>query len=440
MFLLILRHKFATIKQGNTMLGNHMEHQSSGIPDRVIFHIDCDAFFASVEETFHPEYKAVPMAVAGDPESRRGIILAKNALAKGFGIKTAETIWSARQKCPQLTLVPPRHRAYGEFCGRVNAIYEQYTDQVEQFSIDESFLDVTGSLHLFGKDPTALAHEIRRRVEREIGITVSVGISWNKIFAKLGSDLNKPNGVCLISHENVQTIAWPLPASNLFLIGKNTAEALDRLGVKTIGQLAQADEKLLRQRFGKMGDQMYLYANGLDDSPVARIGQQDPMKSIGNGMTFQRNLVTRQDIRTGLIALCDSVARRLRRADMKCNTVQVTIKNPDLHSIQRQKSIRQPTHLSKELAEVAMEIVEAHWNIGNPIRLLTVTAQNLVPASASVEQLSLFGAGDEKTERSERLEKTMDAIRGRYGRYSIQQGVILHNDLGINDEETEEER
>ena len=194
--------------------------------DRIIFHADCDGFFASVEETYHPEYREIPMAVAGNPENRHGIILAKNTLAKKAGIKTAETIWKAKQKCPDLFLCPPRHQEYSDFCNRINEIYENYTDQVERFSIDESFLDVTGSLHLFGGNPLELAHRIRREVQEKIDLTISIGVSYNKIFAKVGSDYCKPNNAVLITRNNYKQIIWPLPVSDLFMAGRKTCEEL----------------------------------------------------------------------------------------------------------------------------------------------------------------------------------------------------------------------
>ncbi|MCL2299356.1 MAG: DNA polymerase IV, partial [Firmicutes bacterium] len=200
------------------------------MPDRIIFHCDCNAFFASVEETFHPEYKKIPMAVAGDPASRHGIILAKNERAKKYGVQTAETIHSARKKCPGLLLCPPRHGVYGEFCERINAIYETYTDRVERFSIDESFLDMT----FFGSDAPAIAHQLRRRVARETGVTISVGVSWNKIFAKMGSEYKKPNAVTVIDPGNYKKLLWPMPVGELFMVGRTTAQALEKFGIHTI--------------------------------------------------------------------------------------------------------------------------------------------------------------------------------------------------------------
>ncbi|MDR1928296.1 MAG: DNA polymerase IV [Oscillospiraceae bacterium] len=433
-----------------------MSHDCQPGSDRIIFHCDCDSFFASVEETFHPEYKKIPMAVAGDPESRRGIILAKNQLAKGFGVKTAETIWSAKQKCPDLVLAPPRHHTYGEFCVRINAIYADYTDQVERFSVDESWLDVTGSLHIFGqRDAVAncasrlspmeqgakLAHAIRRRVQRETGVTISIGVSWNKIFAKVASDINKPNNICVVTRENYRDVIWSLPVRDLFGVGHKAAEELHRHYIRTIGDLAAADEKMLRRLFGKMGGELHSSANGLDESPVKRIGEEEPVKSVGNGLTFKRDLISEHDIRTGVIALADSVALRLRRHGLKCMTVQVTIKDSALKSIQRQKTTSHPTQLAAALTETAMELIKASWSIGKPIRMLTITAGNLVPEDEAVEQLSLFGeASDAKAKKTEKLEQAMDQIRGKYGKHSIQPGVILGNDLGIRDSDETDEK
>ena len=395
------------------------------MPEKIVAHADCNSFFASVEETFHPEYKKVPMAVAGDPENRHGIILAKNELAKKFNIKTAETIHSAKQKCPGLLLCPPRHGTYGEFCERINAIYESYSDFVERFSIDESFIDLT----FFGSDALAIAHEIRERVAREIGVTISVGVSWCKIFAKMGSDYKKPNAVTHITCENYRKILWPMPVGELFMVGRNTAAELAKFGIKTIGDLAQTDEAFLLQRFGKQGEYLYASSRGLDDSPVARTGEHDPVKSIGNGMTFKRDLDSEQDIRTGLLVLVDSVAARMRRADVKCTTVQVTIKDTALKSITRQKSI-QPTYLAADLVQACLDMIHASWPKGKPIRLLTVTAQNLLPAGEAVEQMSLFDA-PRGSEKAEQLEKAVDVIRERYGGEIIRHGSVLGNDLGI---------
>ena len=400
--------------------------------DRVIYHIDCNCFYASVEQLLYPEYKNVPMAVCGSPEARRGIILAKNELAKSCGVKTAETIWQARRKCPDLVLRPPRHHLYQEYCEKVNAIYEQYTSQVQRFGVDESYLDVTGSLHLFGGDAVALAHDIRQRITRETGLTVSIGVSWSKVFAKLGSDLKKPDAVSVISRENYRQVVWPMSAGNLLFVGRHTEESLRQLGTRTIGELARMDSGLLRRRFGKLGDQLHAYANGLDDSAVLEAGQEDDIQSVGNGMTFSRNLLSWEDIHTSVTVLSDSVATRMRRYSVKCAAVQVTIKDPNLKVITRQKPLPLPSYLAVDLIRAVMELIQSSWKIGNPIRMLTVTALKLIPQHMAVEQLCLFNEAEASRERRERLERTLDNIREKFGHGSILPGSVLNNDLGID--------
>jgi len=352
--------------------------------DPIYFHADDNAFFASVEEIFHPEYKKVPMAVAGDPANRHGIILAKNELAKGYGVKTAETIHSAKLKCPELLLCPPRRGEYGEFCERINKIYESYTNYVERVSIDESFLDMT----FFRGGELAIAHEIRERVARETGITISIGISWNRLYAKMGSDYKKPNAVTHITRENYQQILWPIPVGELYMVGRKTAQELEKFSIRTIGDLADTSADFLRRQFGSMGEALHASVWGLDDSPIARTGEHDPAKSIGNGRTFRRDLTSEQDIRVGLIALADSVAHRMRHSGVKCATVQVTIKDTALKSITRQKAVR-PTWLAADLVRACLELIHASWPTGKPIRLLTITAQNLIPEEEAVEQISI---------------------------------------------------
>ena len=259
--------------------------------DRVILHCDLNCFFASVELLSHPDLRDIPTAVCGDPASRHGIILAKNEPAKRLGIQTAETIWQAKKKCPGLVLLPPHHGLYREYSRRVNTIYEQYTDLVEPYGCDEAWLDVTGSTALKG-DEKKIADEIRSRVKKELGITVSIGISWNKIFAKLGSDYKKPDAITQFHKENYQSIVWNLPAANLLYVGRSTRTMLNRYGIKTIGKIATSDPDFLERLFGKMGLVLYSFANGWDDSPVAPEGYAAPIKSIGNSTTTPRDLAT----------------------------------------------------------------------------------------------------------------------------------------------------
>ncbi len=392
--------------------------------DRVIFHCDCNSFFASVELLTRPELRDKPVAVCGDPASRHGIILAKNEPAKQYGVKTAETIWQARQKCPDLVLLPSHHELYGEYSKKVNAIYERFTDLVEPFGLDENWLDVTGTLHLFGGDPVALADRIRHTVRDELGLTISVGVSFNKIFAKLGSDYKKPDATTLISRENVQQIVWPLPVTDLLFVGRAAARVLAQYGVTTIGQLAAFDREALILLLGKQGGQLWSYANGLEDSPVAPAGQYVPPKSVGNGQTFPRNLTTREEVHQGLALLADEVAARLRKHRLKATTLQVTIRDPQFKDICRQRPLDAPTCTARELTRAATEIMARCWASNAPIRALTLTAHNLIPEDEVAEQLELFDQGaPRRRDRVETLERTMDAIRAKYGHDALTTGT-----------------
>ncbi len=388
--------------------------------ERVILHCDQNCFFASVELLSHPDLRDVPMAVCGDPASRHGIILAKNEPAKRFGIQTAETVWQARRKCPGLVLLPPHHKLYREYSVRVNELYGQYTDLVEPFGIDESWLDITGSMHLFGGDPVAIADELRRRVREELGLSISVGVSFNKIFAKLGSDYKKPDATTLISPENWQEIVWPLPVGAMLFVGRSAQRTLAQYGVETIGQLAACRPEMLEKLLGKLGRQLHEYANGLDRSPVRPQAEREPVKSVGNGTTFPHDLTRWEEVRTGLAALSDSVAMRLRRQGLYCSGVQVTIKDSSFCSISRQKRLESPTRLMKDIQRAAMELTRSAWRAPTPIRMLTVTALHITESAESFEQLDLLGAGRAVSDaRQEKLESAVRAIRDKFGDGSI---------------------
>ena len=393
--------------------------------DRVILHCDCNSFFASVELLSHPELRDKPVAVCGDPASRHGIILAKNEPAKKYGVKTAETIWQAQQKCPGLVLLPSHHGLYGEYSRKINAIYERFTDLVEPFGIDESWLDVTGTLHLFGGDPVALADRIRSTVREELGLTLSVGVSFNKIFAKLGSDYKKPDATTLISRENFRQIVWPLPVGDLLYVGRATAKVLAQYGVTTVGQLAAFDQGALTTLLGKQGSQLWKYANGLEDSPVAPAGQYTPPKSVGNGSTFPHDLTDREEIHRGLALLCDQVAATLRRHRLKATTLQLTVRDPHFRDICRQRPLDAPSCTARDLTAAADAILAASWTAGAPIRALTVTAHNLVPEDEAAEQLGLFDtAAPRRRDRAEKLERTMDDIRRKYGSNALKSAAL----------------
>ena len=388
--------------------------------DRVIYHCDCNSFYCSVELLSRPELRTVPTAVCGDPGSRHGIILAKNEPAKKLGVRTAETIWQARQKCPDLVLLPAHHGLYREYSKQVNAVYDRFTDLIEPFGIDESWLDVTGSLHLFGGDARALADRIRNTVREELGLTISVGVSFNKVFAKLGSDYKKPDATTVITVDNFQRIVWPLPVTDLLYVGRAAAKVLAQYGMSTIGDLAAFDRFALVELLGKQGGQLWNYANGLENSPVAPAGSYMPPKSVGNGETFPHNLTRREEVRRGIALLADQVAIRLRRHGMKAATLQVTIRDPNFKDICRQQPLPTPANTARELSRAALDILERSWKSGAPIRALTLTAHNLIPEGEAAEQLDLFQSGaPQKRQRIETLERTMDAIRAKYGRDAV---------------------
>ena len=382
--------------------------------DRIILHCDLNSFYASVELLSHPDLRTVPMAVSGDPASRHGIILAKNEPAKKYGVQTAETIWQAKRKCPDLVLLPPHHALYREYSKRVNAIYDQYTDLVEPFGIDESWLDVTHSLHLFGGDARALADRLRARIKEELGLTLSVGVSFNKVFAKLGSDYKKPDATTVIGRENWREIVWPLPVGALLYVGGAARKLLGQYGVETIGQLAACRPEMLETLLGKMGLQLHDYANGLDRSPVRSRYDAEPVKSVGNGTTFPQNLTTRPQVQAGVAVLADSVATRLRRYGFYAGGLQVTVRDPQFRDRSRQCQLPAPTHLIRELTDTAMALTEQLWRPPAPIRALTVTAIHLVPSEDAYEQTDLFTAAPKK-EKLEKLEGAVDQIRKKYG-------------------------
>lgn len=400
--------------------------------DRVILHCDCNSFFASVETALDPSYANVPMAVCGNPELRHGIVLAKNELAKAYGIQTAETVYSARRKCPQLVIAPPHYHAYSEYSKRVNAIYADYTDKIEQFGIDESWLDVTDSQRLFGNG-LQIAEIIRNRVKNEIGITVSIGVSYNKVFAKLGSDYKKPDAITVIDRDSFERIVSPLPCSDLLFVGKKTAQALSRIGIHTIGELSTIPLEFLIDKFGKIGNMLYKYSRGLDDSPVDP-AEKDSVKSVGNSYTFKRDLLTVDEIRLGVNFLTEEIARRLRQKQLKAGTVSVTLKDPDLHSIQRQAPLDSLTDISSELSSAAMDILLREWTEGQPVRMIAVSASGLVSADNEYTQIGLFDDSEMslRRQRSKDKEKTIDMIREKHGSLSIVRGSYLGNDIGIS--------
>lgn len=399
--------------------------------ERAILHCDLNSFFASVEEVRNPELRAFPVAVCGNPKHRHGIILAKNEKAKAFGVKTAETLWQARRKCPDLVLVPPHHEEYAKYSKTVNEIYLRYTDLVEPFGIDESWLDVTGSLHLFGS-PRKIADDIRKTVFEETGLTVSVGVSFTKSFAKLGSDYKKPNATTEITRENFRDIVWPLPVSDLLFVGRSSKETFSRLGIDTIGDLARSSREMISAHLGKSGELVHDYANGIDPSPVQSAFEETSPKSIGRGLTYPHNLTDISEIKTALLALSDDVAQRLRRHGMCATAVSLTVRDPAFKTTSRQKTLTSPTHLSSDISKACFELYEKYYlKTHAPVRMLTVTALSLINEDlAQAPQISLFGE-DVTSSKRESVELALDEIRKKFGRDATTPASLLNSELGM---------
>ena len=393
---------------------------------RRILHCDLNSFYASVELLKHPELAQVPVAVSGSPDSRHGIILAKNEAAKRYDIKTAETVWQAKKKCPELVLLPPHHETYKIYSKIINEIYNTFTDKVEPFSIDESWLDVTDTMHLFGGSGTAVGDLVRRTVKERTGLTISVGVSYNKVFAKLGSDYKKPDAVTVITPQNYKQILWPLPVTALIYVGRSAFKRLGAYGIKTIGDLARFDRNILKYDLGKTGAMLHDYANGIDDSAVRPAREAREVKSVGNGNTFARDLKNMDEVRQGLWPLCETVARRLRAHGLKCRGIQVTIKDENFRSISRQTLLDVPTHLSGEIFDTAAAIVARDWQFSKNIRMLTVTGIHLEKAGCAAEQVSIFSEDlRQRQVKNEKIEVAVAALQGKFGKAMIQRGAAL---------------
>ena len=390
--------------------------------DRTILHIDANSYYASVECLHDPTLRDRPVAVGGDAEARHGIILSVNQLAKPFGIKVGEALWQAKQKCPELLIVPPHYEQYLRFSRLTRSIYGEYSPQVEPFGLDEAWVEVTNTDALAALGAQGVADEIRERVKDELGITVSVGVSYNKIFAKLGSDYKKPDAVTVFDRASMREKIWPLPAADLLYVGRATERKLRGYGVHTIGQLAQTPPSLLESWLGKWGLILSAFANGLDQTPVAPTGEENAVKSIGNSTTTPRDLRCDKDADIIFWMLCESVAARLRAQGMLCRTVQIGLRTNDLRYFERQKKLPRATCLASELHAAAMELLREQYGWQLPLRSVGVRGTELAPASSPL-QLSMFeDAG--KRDRLEKLERAVDDIRRRYGYYSIGRAAL----------------
>ena len=390
--------------------------------ERIILHSDCNSFYASVECLHHPEIREKPVAVGGDIEQRHGIILAKNQLAKQFHVSTGEAIWQAKQKCPELIVLPPDFPLYLRFSRLARDIYLDYSSRVEPFGLDEAWMDITSRENQKDKGEKT-AQEIRKRIREELGITVSIGVSYNKIFAKLGSDYRKPDAVTLITKENYRQTAWPLPVSDLLYVGPATKRKLNGFGVHTIGELAQTPVEILRSKFGKIGDILWCFSNGLDSSPVADFQNQPVVKSIGNSTTAPRDLERDEDVKMILYVLADSVARRLREQGLKGRTIHFSVRDNSLFSFTRQKTLGFYTNLTEEIAGEALSLFREHYQWKRPVRSIGISVSDL-EAGTICSQTSLF-CDEVKREKMERLDNTVDRLKARFGTFAVQPAVLL---------------
>lgn len=387
--------------------------------ERQILHIDCNKFYASVECFLHPQLKNKPVAVGGSEESRHGIILTKNEIASKYGLVVGEPLWKARQKCPNLIIVPPNFPIYIEFSKKVRRILEDYTDLIEPFGLDESWIDVTGDWYKSGRE---IGFEIKERIKKEVGITVSVGVSFNKVFAKLGSDYRKPDAITVISRKNYKNIVWPLKCSDMIMIGRATTKKLNFYGINTLGQLANTDEDFLKKILGKNGVMLKRYANGEDNAPVRHKDIEREVKSIGNATTTPRDLVTNEDVKIIFSVLAESVARRMRDLNLKGTTLSIYVRDKELNSFTRQCKMSSPTNVSLEITDNAMKLFIDNYDWKLPIRSLGISMTDF-----DYDEIIQFDLSKsvEKREKLEKIDTAVDTLKDRYGNFCIQRGMQL---------------
>lgn len=390
--------------------------------ERVILHSDLNAFYASAETVLHPEYRGRAIAVCGSTAERRGIVLAKSELAKRAGVKTGMINAEALSLCPGLILVPPHHEIYAEFSRKVRRIYECYTDQVEAFGMDECWLDVTGSTRLFGSGEE-IAEEIRERVKKELGLTVSVGVSFNKIFAKLASDMKKPDAVTVVSRENFKEKIFPLPVSDLLYVGRATTKKLNAWGIYTIGQLAASDLKLLEDLLGVNGKSLWTFANGLDTSRVSHKDYESPLQSMSHGMTCAEDLCNNEMVWRLILELAVTIGGRLRREGLSALGVEVYIAHNDLGGEHYRTAFSEPTQSPLVIAGAARDLFERNYRWLRTVRALTLTLLPLCPENQPFQQN--FFCDTEKLARREKVDRTVDSLCQRFGKHALIPAELL---------------
>lgn len=390
--------------------------------ERVILHSDINNCYASIECLYDESLRGKAVAVAGSVEARHGIVLAKSEPAKRCGVKTGDTVWQAQKKCRDLIVVPPHFDRYVKYSELVRGIYRRYTDEIEPFGLDEAWLDVTGSRSLFGNG-VQIANDIRTRIREEFGLTVSVGVSFNKVFAKLGSDMKKPDAVTEITRQDFREKIWNLPVADMLGCGRATVQKLKQYGVHTIGQLAACDVRFLTNVFGKGGEVLWRYANGLDAARVCPDGFVPVSKSIGHGATCVRDLQTPREVWLVMLSLSQEIGRRLFAEHLAATAVQISVKNNALFVRQYQHPLPLPTQSAFELAQAAFSLFQSVYRWELPVRAVTVRAISLTDAAAPV-QTDLFSDFARHTQQ-EKIDDAVRNIRARYGKGSIFNACLL---------------
>ena len=387
--------------------------------DRIILHCDLNNFFASVSLLSNPTLYDLPVAVCGSVEDRHGIVLAKNELAKKFGVKTAEAVWEAKRKCPDLVTLPPDYKKYHEYSRAAQKIYARYTDLIEPFGIDECWLDVTGSTMLFGSGEQ-IAERIRREIKRELGITVSVGVSFNKIFAKLGSDMKKPDAVTVINQDNFKQKVWSLPVSDLLFVGKRTAQKLNDSGVFTIGDITKCEDAMLLRLLGKNGKQLKTYALGEDNSPVTPTREDDMPKSIGRSITPPDDIKTAEQVWKIYIGIAEDISEKLHEKGLYAATVQVHTRDINLKTKEFSRTLDCPINTSILIAKQGMQLFNENYNWDLPLRSVGLRVINLKGDNVAFQQ-NIFGT-DESDRRAEKIENSILDLRKKFGKQSLKRG------------------
>ena len=392
--------------------------------ERWIIHSDINHCYAQIEEMMYPELRNVPMAVGGHEEDRHGIILAKNDLAKKYHIKTGESLRDAFQKCPELLIVPPHYDDYLFYTEEVKRIYREYSDKVESFGLDEAWIDITGTEKLFHKTAMELAEEIQRRVFKELGLTVSMGLSFNKVFAKLGSDLDKKQGLAVITRDNFKDMVFPLPVADILYIGKATSSQLNERNIYTLGDLALSSKEYIKSFMGKNGEMVWLFANGYDTLSVN--SSQQVIKSVGNGITAKHDIHTIEEAKIVLSMLAESVAKRLRQSNKLGSVISIGMRYKDLQGLSRQKRVDTPTNIAQEILDMVMILLRDNWNMAIPLRSLSISVSSLVEKETYAYQMSLFNTANEEDRYEQlHLEEIIQEIKERWGEKSIKFGHSL---------------